>query len=101
MIIKLKKKTKGAWRNVQLKEITGSLINYIDEAEFPVAASIYKDGEVAMILSNNESVLDAYEGKGIFLLHSDDAVIFLGDRPVHESIAEVFPDSDFIAIQEA
>jgi len=105
MRIQLKKQTTnehGAkrWDSVNINELLGmSVNNYMIQSSTPIMCAIFdKDMPIAFI-SNDDSSLEQYKEKGL-TLNCKTIKELLGTEVVPKVIAEVFPDSKFIEIQE-
>jgi len=88
------------WDSVEINELLGMSVNgYMIQSSYPTMCAVYKEDKPVLFISNDDAALEQYKEKGV-TLNCKTIKELLGTEIVPKIIAEIFPNSKFIEIQE-
>jgi len=88
------------WDSVEINELLGMSVNgYMLQATSPTMCAVYKEDKPVLFISNDDTALEQYKEKGV-TLNCKTIKELLGTEIAPKIIAEIFPNSKFIEIQE-
>lgn len=104
--MKMQEKVNGKWQDIEIAQLKKKgFIDYVADSFNPVLLGLYRDDKLSMIISNDKSVMEAYEeqnkrtGESVYILDADTATLLFSERTALNSLIEVFPNAGFLEIR--